>query len=116
MKKGRMIWAAVLALILLVGGLGTEGPAGAAAPEIQIVREQVGDGKLFLPQLAGLSDLERQATLNSALRNAVLAFINPSPDSTLKGDFTRAAKGAVSPGVHIVIFSCDAFLLRISFR
>ncbi|AWF43114.1 hypothetical protein CSC13_5637 (plasmid) [Klebsiella pneumoniae] len=35
---------------------------------------------------------------------------------TLKGDFTRAAKGAVSPGVHIVIFSCDAFLLRISFR
>ncbi|KDJ44087.1 hypothetical protein AE99_05270, partial [Klebsiella pneumoniae CHS 43] len=27
-----------------------------------------------------------------------------------------AAKGAVSPGVHIVIFSCDAFLLRISFR
>ncbi|MBW6656829.1 hypothetical protein KXT73_23010, partial [Salmonella enterica subsp. enterica serovar Weltevreden] len=23
---------------------------------------------------------------------------------TLKGDFTRAAKGAVSPGVHIVIF------------
>lgn len=35
---------------------------------------------------------------------------------TLKGSFTRAAKGAVSPGVHIVIFSCDAFLLRISFR
>ncbi|BBS39787.1 hypothetical protein WP5S18E01_P20730 (plasmid) [Enterobacter cloacae] len=35
---------------------------------------------------------------------------------TLKGGFTRAAKGAVSPGVHIVIFSCDSFLLRISFR
>ncbi|HCM9499851.1 TPA: hypothetical protein N5O02_003988 [Enterobacter asburiae] len=35
---------------------------------------------------------------------------------TLKGSFTRAAKGAVSPGVHIVILSCEAFLLRISFR
>ena len=77
MNRGRMIWVALLALLLLVGGLGGEGSAVAAAPDMQIVREQVGDGKLFLPQLAGLADPERQATLNSALRDAVLAFNNP---------------------------------------
>ena len=100
MKKGRMIWAAVLALLLLVGGLRAEGSAGAAAPEIQIVREQVGDGKLFLPQLAGLADLERQATLNSVLRDAVLAFNNPSPDSTLQGDFTVSFYNGELLGIH----------------
>ncbi len=88
MNRGQMIWVAVLALLLLVGGVGAESSAGAAAPEIQIVREQVGDAKLFLPQLTGLADSERQATLNIALRDAVLAFNNASPDSTLQGDFT----------------------------
>ena len=100
MKKGRMIWAAVLTLILLVGGLGTEGKVGAAAPEMQIVREQVGDGKLFLPQLAGLTDPERQATLNTTLRDAVLAFNNPSPESTLQGDFNVSFYNGELLGIH----------------
>ena len=97
MNKGR-IW--LVALIFLFGGLGAESSAGAAAPELQIVREQVGDGKLFLPQLAGLADPERQATLNSALRDAVLAFNNPSPDSTLQGDFTVSFYNGELLGIH----------------
>ena len=82
-----MIRVALLALLLLLGGLWGDAPAIAAAPEVEIIREQVGDGKLFLPQLAGLTDLERQAAFNANLREAVMAFNNPSPDSTLQGDF-----------------------------
>ena len=97
MNKGR-IW--LVALIFLFGGLGAESSAGAAAPELQIVREQVGDGKLFLPQLAGMTDPERQATLNTTLRDAVLAFNNPSPESTLQGDFTVSFYNGELLGIH----------------
>ena len=97
MNKGR-IW--LVALIFLFGGLGAESSAGAAAPELQIVREQVGDGKLFLPQLAGLTDPERQATLNTTLRDAVLAFNNPSPESTLQGDFNVSFYNGELLGIH----------------
>lgn len=97
MNKGRML---LVALIFLIGGFGAESLVGAAAPELQIVREQVGDGKLFLPQLAGLTDLERQATLNATLREAVLAFNNPSPDSTLQGDFTVSFYNGEILGIH----------------
>ncbi|WP_179928494.1 hypothetical protein [Escherichia coli] len=46
----------------------------------------------------------------SGIRNGAMSYV--------KNDVRHraAAKGAVSPGVHIVIFSCDAFLLRISFQ
>ena len=97
MNKGRML---LVALIFLIGGFGAESLVGAAAPELQIVREQVGDGKLFLPQLAGLADPERQATLNSALRDAVLAFNNPSPDSRLQGDFAVSFYNGELLGIH----------------
>ena len=60
----------------------------------------MGDGKLFLPQLAGLADPERQATLNSALRDAVLAFNNPSPDSRLQGDFAVSFYNGELLGIH----------------
>lgn len=93
-------WIWLLALILLVGGFGTEGLAVAAAPEVQIIREQVGDAKLFLPQVAGLTDTERQTTLNANLREAVLAFNNPSPDSTLQGDFTVSFYNGELLGIH----------------
>ncbi|MEN1934004.1 hypothetical protein P4909_25580 [Escherichia coli] len=65
----------------------------------------------------GRTDRQRQCNTacHKGSTDVVSAFFYPS-SRTLKGSFTRAAKGAVSPGVHIVIFSCDAFLLRISFR
>ena len=100
MDRGRMIRVAVLVLVSLLGGLWGDGPDVAAAPEVEIIREQVGDVKLFLPQLAGLTDLERQATLNATLRDAVLAFNNPSPDSTLQGDFTVSFYNGELLGIH----------------
>ena len=100
MDRGRMIRVAVLALVSLLGGLWGDGPAVAAAPEVEIIREQVGDGKLFLPQLAGLTDLARQATLNANLREAVMAFNNPSPDSTLQGDFAVSFYNGELLGIH----------------
>ncbi|WP_426761282.1 hypothetical protein [Enterobacter cloacae complex sp. 411G8] len=47
----------------------------------------------------------------SGIRNGAMSYVKNDVTA-----FAAAAKGAVSPGVHIVIFSCDAFLLRISFR
>ena len=47
----------------------------------------------------------------SGIRNGAMSYVKNNVTA-----FDAAAKGAVSPGVHIVIFSCDAFLLRISFR
>jgi hypothetical protein len=100
MNKGRILLVALVALIYLCGGFGTEKSAGAAVPGMYIIREQVGEGKLFLPQLAGLTDQERQAMLNATLREAVLAFNNPSPDSTLQGDFTVSFYNGELLGIH----------------
>ncbi|HGS6128547.1 TPA: hypothetical protein ACMEL1_005420, partial [Klebsiella pneumoniae] len=47
----------------------------------------------------------------SGIRNGAMSYVKNDVTA-----FAAAAKGAVSPGVHIVIFPCDAFLLRISFR
>ena len=47
----------------------------------------------------------------SWIRNGAMFYVKNDVTA-----FAAAAKGAVSQGVYIVIFSCDAFLLRISFR
>lgn len=71
-------------------------------PAMKVVKIQFVDGnnKYFVPLVSGLADLGLQAKINDNLAAAILALKNPSPDSSLRGDFEISFYNGNLLGIH----------------
>lgn len=65
-----------------------------------------GESRASIPLVRGMADLALQAMVNRTLKEAILSLKNPSPGSSLHGDFSISFSNEVLLGIH---FEGDSF-------
>ncbi len=105
MRNGLRILFFSMVMIVLAGGLWVGTASAAETVEVLKVRHINGAGKVFLPQIQGMADVDRQAMLNAKLGEALFALNNPGPESSLNGDFTVSFYNQNILGLHFKGYS-----------
>ena len=105
MKKWLRILLFPAVLILLSTGLGVGSASAAETVSILKVRQVNGNGKVFIPQVQGMTDAKTQAMLNAKIKDAILTLNNPTPASSLNGDFTVSFYNSNLLGIHFTGYS-----------
>jgi len=65
-----------------------------------------GESRAWVPSVQGMADIALQARVNRTLKEAILSLKNPSPRSSLHGDFSISFSNEVLLGIH---FEGDSF-------
>ena len=100
MKKWLRILLFPMVLMLLSTGLCIGSASTADTVSISKVRHVSGHGKVFIPQVQGMADAKTQALLNTKIQETILALNNPTPGSSLNGDFTVSFYNSNLLGIH----------------
>jgi len=103
----------LLALLVLVSFFVAEVSSCLAATrqdpgDIKIVRHllySVDEDDIFIPQISGMGDATLQTRINKEIEQFVLSLRNPSPESSLKGDFEVSFYNGNLLGIHLWCFS-----------
>ncbi len=97
-------WVILLVLsgCVLIAGGEVSAQRETSIPIIKIVKSQYQENgsKAFIPRVLGLNNAELQAKINMNLEAAILALRNPSPDSSLHGDFEISFYNGNLLGIH----------------
>ncbi len=105
MKKWLRILLFPMVLILLSTGLCVGSASAAETVSILKVRHVNSNGKVFIPQIQGMADAKTQAMLNAKIKDTILALNNPTPGSSLNGDFIVSFYNSNLLGIHFTGYS-----------
>ena len=94
-----------MVLLLLAGGVCVGSAAAGETMEILKVRHINGDGKVFLPQIHGMAEGQKQELLNSKIKDAIFSLNNTGPGSSLNGEFTVSFYNQNVLGIHFTGYS-----------
>lgn len=96
-------WVRKLFLSMLLILLAVDLCAGSASAEtlkILKIKQINGNGKVFIPQIQGMTEISTQAMLNTNIQEAMFSLNNFVPGSSLNGDFTVSFYNENILGIH----------------
>lgn len=85
--RSSRIVSVLLSCLLMASILAATATAAPETMEIASVLHVVGGSEVYIPKILGMKDAAHQEELNKTLFNAIFAFANPGPGSSLNGSF-----------------------------